>query len=770
MNLRSAAPALLALWLSAPAIADERPRSDWPFCPVPPEEIRVPPRPVVEDALEPGDVHVLADEADLSEDDVSHLFGNVQMTRDRQQVTADEAHYYKQPDNADFSGNVRYWDDGIYLEGDTAHLEFDDGTGSLSNARYRLVGQRGWGSARELFMDYGDITRGINATFTTCDPEREGFDTDSNFWSISAGRVTLDHVNERGSARNVVLRIKDVPVFWTPYLSFPLSDKRKSGFLTPSFGSSSRSGFETRTPYYWNIAPNMDATFTPRVLSDRGVMAMGQYRYLFRRAHGELNVAYLPDDDRHGGEDRSSIGFLHEQRFRRGSLYLTYNRVSDRNFIEDFSGDLNRSSGRFLDRRADLRYRYGWMSVLARVQDFQPIDESVPLDSEPYRRLPHVRISAAPITGRNRLNFTVHADLAYFDRDKDHLFVSNVEGFRADLYPAISYRYETPGTFLTPRIGVHFTQYDLTDTGPFPDSPSRILPVASLDGGAFLERELRLAGTEFLQTLEPRFYYLYVPDDDQEDIPVFDTSVYALSFPLLFREDRFSGLDRIGDANRLSLAVTSRFINRGTGAELGFVRAGQFIYFEDQDVIRRRVLSNGRVVGDGRTHEAGFGPVLAEFGLNLTEDWKFRGEIHIQPEDGTTERMAARVQYLPGDGRVLNLAYRVRRAATGEIRRNPLDIDQTDVSFRWPLNPKWSVVGRWNYAIPENRSLEMFAGIEYESCCWGLRAVARRYLSNLDGDFSTGIFLELELKGLAGLGMDAVGFLEESIRGYEPEF
>src|SRR5690606_22130042 len=281
-----------------------------------------------------------------------------------------------------------YWDDGIYLEGDSGHLEFDEGTGTLENARYRLVGTRGWGSARELFMDFEDITRGVNATFTTCDPEREGFDVESNFWSISAGSVTLNHVTDRGSARNVVLRIKDVPVLYTPYLSFPLSDKRKSGFLTPGFGTSSQSGFESRTPYYWNIAPNMDATLTPRVLSERGVMAMGQYRYLFRRAHGELNVAYLPNDDRHGGEDRSAIGFLHEQSFRRGSLYLTYNRVSDREYIEDFSGDLNRSSGRFLDRRADLRYRYGWMSVLARVQDFQPIDESVPLDSEPYRRLP----------------------------------------------------------------------------------------------------------------------------------------------------------------------------------------------------------------------------------------------------------------------------------------------------------------------------------------------------------------------------------------------
>lgn len=739
----------------------------WPFCPAPPE---IPVRPEVTDTLEEGDIHVLADRANLTDQGISRLRGNVQITRDQQQVTANEVDYDKDDDSADLAGDVKFWDSAIYLEGESAHLDFEDGTGNMNSATYQLVGDRGRGNADQLFMDLGSRTRGTRMSYTTCDPEQEGFDLRSNAWRISASSIDLNHDTDYGSARNVVLRIKDVPVLYLPYLSFPLSDKRKSGFLAPGLGSTNNHGFEILTPYYWNIAPHMDATLTPRWLTDSGVMGMGEFRYLLDRGEGQANVEYLPDDDKFGNQDRSLIGFTHKQAFaRNANMFLTYNRVSDDQYLEDFGSQLRVTATRFLERRADFSYRGGWWNVGARVQDFQITDDSVDPASEPYQRLPAISFGMAPWRGKNKLNVAMTGHVAYFNRDND-IFVSEVNGGRLNLHPSISYPMETRSTYLNPKLGVHMTQYDLSDTGPYDTSPSRILPHASIDAGVFLEREFEFAGGDYVQTLDPHVYYLYIPDDDQEDIPVFDTAIANAGFVAMFRDNRFTGLDRIGDANQLALGVTSRIIDRQNGADLGYVRFGQQYFFSDQDVIRLRLRRDGTLVADGRTTSDFLGPVLSEFGVNLARDLQFRGEWQWDPNENITNKLSGRMSYRPEDGRVLNLAYHVRRAAPGVVRRRNVDVDQSDVSFRWPLRPQLSVVGRWNYAVPEAKTLELFGGIEYESCCFGIRAVARRFLNNLDGDFSTGVFLQIELKGLGGIGRNAVDFLNQRIPGYEADF
>jgi len=766
MTLRRAAFLLPVLLLAPLAGAAQDDPADWPLCPV---ANSIPPRPVVTDKLEPGDVHVLADEADLQEAGVSRLEGNVQVTRDAQQFTARTADYYKESDNADLAGDINYWDDAVYLHGEEAHLEFDDGTGTMKNAEYWLVGSRGRGTADELFMDVGEVTRGTRVNYTTCDAEAPGMDLETNFWRMSASTITLDHEAERGSARNVVLFIKDIPVFYTPYLSFPLSKKRKSGFLMPGFGSSNNRGFEVRTPWYWNIAPNMDATLTPRVLGNSGIMATGEYRYLFERAEGQLNVEYLPSDNEYDDNDRSRIQFLHDQTFGdRGKLYVTFDDVSDKQYLEDFGSSLNTSSTRYLDRRADLSYSGSGWSFFGRVQDFETIDASIPAESRPYSRLPMLRLAWSPLSGANRINFQLLNNFNYFVRDDQEDF-ADVEGARGDVYAALSYPMRTRATFLTPKLALRATQYSLEEPGPFKESPSRIIPAASVDMGAYLDRDFQFGGGNYLQTLEPRLYYLYIPDDNQDDLPVFDTGIYTDSFATLFREDRFSGVDRVGDANQFALALTSRFIDRTDGSQLGHVRAGQIYYLADQDVVRQVLTPDGLEIS-GLPRDKGAGPLLAEFSARIADDWNVLGEMHWEPDGNVTEKLALGVRYWPGDGRVLNLAYRVRRAPGGEMRRNPVDIEQTDISMRWPLNPRWSVVGRWNYAVPEDKSLEVFGGIEYESCCWAMRAVARRYLNSLDGDYSTGVFLQLELKGLAGIGRSTADFLEQRIPGYDTEF
>lgn len=741
--------------------------ASWPFCPV---DLGIPPRPHVEELLEPGDVHVLADRVDLAEDGVSHLEGNVQITRDQQQVRADRVDYDQPTDNADLNGDVHYWDDEVYLHSDTAHLEFDHGTGTAVNAEYRLLDKRGRGVADEVYLDVGELTRGVNVDFSTCEPEAEGADFATNAWKISARELTLNHETERGYAKHVILKVKDVPVFYTPYLTFPLTKKRKSGFLFPGLGTTSNHGFELRVPYYLNLAPQMDATLTPRLLTDSGVMAMGEFRYLLERGAGEINAEYLPSDDEFDDQDRSLIGFTHDQTFgRSGALYLTYNRASDKRYLEDFGTQLATTSARYLERRADLSYRGSWWNLNGRVQDYQTMDETIPVSARPYQRLPQIRVNAYPWRGFNRINVQTRAEFAYLDRD-DFSTVPDVHGARVDLYPALSYPMRTRSAFLTPRLGVQFTQYDLEESGPFKSSPSRLLPIASMDGGLFLEREFSLGGRDYLHTFEPRLFYLYVPDDDQEDLPVFDTSIFNLSYSALFRHDRFSGPDRVGDANQITFGFSSRLIEGPTGNDLAYLRLAESYYLADQDVVSLVFNDRGQLVPVGRSTDDPLGPIIAELGTRLLDDWNLRGEIHWEPNENRTEKLALRALYRPGDGRILNLAYRVRRAPPGDISRAPTDVEQTDISLRWPIGPQWAVVGRWNYAVPEGRSLELFGGIEYESCCFGLRAVARRFLNNLDGDFSTGVFIQVELKGLAGIGKQTEEFLAQRIPGYEADF
>ncbi|MDX1518605.1 MAG: LPS assembly protein LptD [Gammaproteobacteria bacterium] len=731
--------------------------ADWQYCPIP---LDIPPRPVVDVPLEADDIHLSADEADLVEGGVSVMTGDVELTRGPQQVKADRLEYNQEEDTAALQGDIHYWDDSVFLFSEEAQLQLDEGTGEFTNSDYRIVDNRGRGHADRLFLDIGTRTDLNQVDYSTCDPE-------DNFWKLSASEISLDHVEEWGSARNVVLKIKDVPVFYSPYMSFPLSDKRKTGFLAPSVGTTNRNGLDVRTPYYWNIAPNMDATFTPRLISNSGLMLMGEYRYLFSRGTGSINLDYLPSDAEFDDEDRHLFNFTHEQTFAdTGELYLEYNDISDKEYLEDFGTNIALTSTRFLDRRAEASYQGSWWNASVLVQNYQNVDRSIPLESLPYKRLPRLRFST-DLPRRNRqFNFGVDTEFVYFDRGDNDVVAENDSALRFDLFPYVSYPISSVATFIEPKIGVRYTQYSLTDPLASKHSPSRVLPILSVDSGVFFERETSMFGKNLIQTLEPRIFYLYVPEEDQEDIPVFDTGFYDFSIDSLFRDNRFSGADRQGDTNQITFAVTTRFINDRTGAELGYLSLGQIYYFQD-----REVTLPGRLTSDEE-----ISPIVAEMQTEVIPNWRIGSEFQWDPNNNSTEKLVAQIQYNPGDGRVINLGYRSRnernrtRISVFDSLSTPVNIEQTDISFRWPVNPKWSVVGRWNYALPEDRSIEIFGGVEYEDCCWGTRLVARRFLSDIEGEFETGIFLQVELKGLAGVGKKAAEFLEKNIPGYEKSF
>lgn len=727
--------------------------SNWPLCT---DSLDIPLRPVVEAELVPGDVHVAADDADLEAEAFSTLKGTVEITRDEQQVRSDYADFNQVDNTSNLEGNVQYWDESIYLEADKAHLEFDTDIGAFENTKYTIKDNRGRGQGSNIEMIFGIESKLKNADYSTCDPANK-------FWQLSTSELKLNHVEEWGSARNVVLKIKNIPVFYSPYMSFPLSDKRKTGFLTPSTGSSNRNGLEARIPFYWNIAPQMDATLTPRVLTDSGLMLVGEFRHLSKNSQSELNAEYLPGDNKFGDKNRNLFGLKHSRSLgRRGNFSLNYNRVSDKEYFEDFGISLGITSTRFLEQRADISYAGNWWNASAKLQNYQSVDRTIAAVDSPYKRLPQINFNAYTPGGNNKFNYSLASEFTYFDRGEDDTgSVDNVTGSRLNLTPSISYPYRTASTFLTPKVGLQYTQYSLHNTGTFKSSPSRILPVVSVDSGIFLERDFSLFGKKSLQTLEPRFFYLYVPQEDQDDLPVFDTGLYDFSFDSLFRDDRFSGKDRLGDANQFTLAITSRLIDQATGKEKGYLSLGQIYYLNDREVI---------LPGDA-IRDDNISPIIAEIGTTLSSHWRFRGGLQWDPNTNNTEKLLAQIQYKPAANKVVNFNYRVRRTSSNLSGRtlNLTDIEQSDISFHWPIRQNWSVVGRWNYAIPEKKSLEIFGGVEYDSCCWSFRAITRRFLTDIDGEFDTGVFLQVELKGLSGIGRKTVDFLEQKIPGYESD-
>ena len=727
---------------------------DWPLCPA---SLPIPERPKVEADLAVGDIHISADEADLEDGGISILHGDAEITRNRQQASADAITYYQSTETAELAGNIEYWDDALYFSSEKAHLDFETETGQFENTHYVLIDNRARGQASNVRHVYPTQTQLNTVDYTTCDPE-------DNFWKLSASEINLDHEENWGDARNVVLRIKDVPVFYTPYMSFPLSKERKTGFLFPSFGRSNRNGYEVKTPFYWNISPEMDATLAPRVLSDNGVLMTGEFRYLLRDGKGQLNAEYLPNDSDYNDKDRGLIGFIHTQNFAdTTNIFLKYSRVSDKQFFEDFGSNISLTSTKYLERTAAATSQGSWWYARARVQDYQTVDSSIPASSRPYKRLPQINLNAYSPYRNRELYLDLDTEFSYFDRGDNPALINDVIGARIDVFPSISYPMYTSSAFLEPKAGFRFTQYELQDTGSaFTSSPSRFLPVLSLDSGVFFERETSLFNKSFLQTLEPRLFYLYVPFENQNDLPVFDTVLYDFSFDSLFLDNRFTGADRMGDANQVTLAVTSRLINQSSGKETGYFSLGQIYYFNDPEVF---------LPGETESEE-GLSPLVTEIGTSIIDNWRLRGTLQWDPNNNEVEKLVGFAQYNPALNKVINIGY--RRNFTDSITSTGstkiTEIEQTEMSFIWPVTDQWNVVGRWYFDLPEKRTLDVFGGVEYESCCWAFRAVARRFITNTDSDYNTGIFFQFELKGLAGVGQNTADYLRENIPGYQSEF
>ncbi len=654
--------------------------------------------------------------------------GNVRLRRVGEAVFADYLRYDFAKQEVIARGNLRVERQDVVVTGVGLRYNLADSTGEAEQVEYFLTQTDAHGEASRLVAQSKDRVRIENATYTNCEVGEED-------WYLRAKRIDLDRTRDVGVARNASVIFKGVPILYSPYLDFSLSGGRKSGFLPPSIGQTGQTGFDFTLPYYFNLAPNYDATLAPRYMDRRGVQLGGEFRYLKQSLNGEIQAEYM-EEDRVRQDKRYAFNLQHNQKFGANTTgYVRYLGVSDDFYFVDLSNQIAATSLTNLPREAGLSYDGSWWNLSARVQDFQTLQDPLAPIDPPYARLPQIRLFA---TRPTPLGFDVRVDGELVDFEHPTLVTAR----RDTLYPSVSLPLRTSFFYITPKVGYHYTRYTF-DTEP-PSAATRELPIYSLDSAITFERESTIFGTDFTQTLEPRLYYVYIPYRDQSNLPIFDTAEVDFNLASIFTENQFSGGDRINDADQLTAAVTTRLLDAGTGNERLRLTVGQRYYFDDQ-----------LVTLDSPPRESNRSDVLLGLEGTLATVWKFVSFVQYGAVDDQLQRNNQALQYRPEPGKVVNLAYRFTRDQQ----------EQVDVSAQWPLTAKLSALFRWNQSLRSDKLLEGLAGLEYNAGCWAARLVAHRFVTS-EVDYSESFFLQLELNGVSRLGLNPLDTLRRNISGY----
>lgn len=729
-------PVCLAFCLPAQA-ADEFPQN-WRLCPIgdalppfadanqAPEGLSVAPAGQLPTDIE-GDL--------LSGTDANPVFrGNVTMRHGNQFMGADQLVFDRDHGQYAAEGSVRFQANGLRLR--AAHAEGDQNTDThrIDELQYQLLSRRGNGQARRLDLT-GNSSSLHGATYSTCPPE-------ARQWELSARRIDLDADTGMAVAHGARLQVGKVPVLYMPWFMFPTDDRRRTGLLYPSLSNSSRNGFDWRQPIYFNLAPNYDATLSPRWMSNRGGLLGGQFRYLLEGGKGTFDTVWMPQDDL---RDRSR-GFAHFEGFQnltphwqaRASLVW----ISDPRYYEDFSSSIAGLSQSTNFSTLGLYGRgHNWSAGIT-ADHWQLADYTLTNAVLPYDRLPRAFATWEQGVG-GLLRAGIDAEAVRFQ----HPVYAG--GSRLDLRPWIGMPLQGDAWFLRPTLAWRQTNYSLDRAlgqSLGGTSPSRGQSVFSVDSGLFFDRDTTIKGKSYLQSIEPRLFYLNVPYVNQDDLPVFDTQPLTFSWNQLFRENRYSGADRQADANQLTLAVSTRLIRQSDGFERFSASIGQIRYIKESRVR----LPNEPVT------EKGGSAWIVDLNYAPTDRWTIGTSYQRDPKFQRTDLASLRARYLLPDDGVFNLSYRYRRAL----------LEQLDLSFLYPLNASWSLVGRSYYSLRDNKTLESLAGFQWDSCCVALRLVARRYVHNRAGELSNALMFEIELKGLGAAGQDTRQALRRSILGY----
>jgi LPS-assembly protein len=741
----------------------------------------------------PGAIEIEGDTLDLHLDRKMHAVGNAVISRNDQKIYGDVIQYNILNDELRATGNVRIeLGDGV-ITGPALKMRLTDTIGEMKNASITLkkplstndtkiktyddsnvyaqsklvnrhtalsdnpkryqsnyldpsaqtmqsvdpVLNASRAEAKAVLFEGQSKKRLKKASYTTCEV---GVDD----WYIKAKEIELDQFTESGSAKHAYVEFKGVPLLYSPYMSFSFNNERKSGFLSPTVGSTSRSGFETLVPYYFNIAPDKDATVGVRFLSRRGAQLQGTFRYMGENYSGADSIEYL-NNDALTGEQRYFVNINHTHLLGDGwSAGYNVEKVSDDQYFSDMSTRIISTSQVNLSQAGRVDYVGDVWRFNGLVQKYQTLDQL----SFPYERLPQLSLFADKEFGAIQTNLS--SQWTYFNLNSNAPVAPT--GSRLNVYPSISMPMMKPYGFITPKFGLHSTLYNLNDNNFVingqnisNNSASRTLPIFSLDSGLYLERDIGVAENHYTQTIEPRLFYVYIPNKKQDLLPVFDTGLADLNMTTLFTENQFAGEDRINNANQISLALTSRIIDSDTGIERLAATIGQRYYFADQEV----TLPGGAATQSKSTD------IIAGLTARLSNQWNLDSFWQYNTDNSDTIRANVLARYNPEPGKLIHAGYRY----TQEF------LEQINLSGQWPLSRGWYGVGRFNYSIRDKSLIESLAGLEYDAGCWQGRVVVQR-VETATADANYGFFFQLELGGISSIGSNPLNLLRRDIPGY----
>lgn len=776
-------PLSLCIALALPAYAKDRDDENWDLCPVvdalPGFDEPAPTGGSTETRTQqPTDIE--GDELQDLENANTLVQGNVSLSRGDQALHTDKLTFNRETGDYVAEGSVRYQDSGMRVVAERATGNQDKDTHRIEELQYQLTRRRGNGGAEAIEMHGADGSL-IGSTYSTCDPSQR-------VWELRAKRIDINTDEGMGVAHNATLRIGKVPVLHVPWFMFPIDDRRRTGLLYPSISVSGRNGFDWRQPIYLNLAPNYDATLIPRYMSQRGISLGGEFRWLYPEGRGAVSGNYMPHDslpgdspERYGAnppEDNRGIFRLGAVHRLDGAWYARANLgwISDQHYFEDFNNSLYGVSSTAITSTLGLYGRgKGWTAgVMA--DHHQLADYTLSERSLRFDRLPRAYLSwAQPFGGWFEAGLDTEAVRFEHESFSPAVPDSQAGGSRFDFRPYVSLPLAGSSWFLRPKLAWRYTRYELDGTPEqrareyaarygvpltadlveqFRDgSPDRSLPITSIDAGLYFDREATLRGERYLHTLEPRLFYLRVPYENQDGLPIFDTTPLTFSWGQLFRDSRYGGADRQSDANQVTAAVTTRLIGEDDGRERLSVSLGQIKYFDSSRVIMPRELP----VQQGKS------AWVAETTVAPSDRWKISAAYQWDPKYAGTNLASLHARYLIGEAGIVNIGYRYRRNA---VTRNDL-FKQADFSFLYPVNANWSVVGRYYYSILDHKPLEQLAGVQWESCCLAVRVLGRRYLRNRTGELNDSLQVEFELKGLGSAGQDTGRILRRAILGYD---
>ncbi|MCK4607886.1 MAG: LPS assembly protein LptD, partial [Gammaproteobacteria bacterium] len=695
----------------------------------------------------------------------------------------------------DLSGHVTLREFGKVVLGNHGHINFSTKVVTIDDGLFHLTSSSPngtvnfWGRMQDVLRDTKGVLTLHHATYTSCKP------TDSS-WHFDSSTLKLDKTTGTGTATNAVLYLKKVPVLYTPYARFPIDTRRKTGFLFPTVGYSSQNGYKLYLPFYMNLAPNYDDTLTPEYSSNHGVLWDNIFRYMTDASTGQLKLDYIYGDKdfkklkqdsaseyssndaalkqlEDSSDNRYAFSFQNQTQFNdHWSDDIDLNYVSDDYFLHDYGG-ISTVNDDQLGSQFDLNYEGQNWRFLERFQAFQTLHELDTSSEEQYSRLPQLDLIGTFPNQKYGLTYQINNEFVYFDNDEfsfghdDNDADRYPVGSRINIQPAVSLPLNWGSAFLDPKVQVEGTFYSLDNLPadhPYKSSISRVLPIVDIDSGLIFDRQTHVMGNNYTQTLEPRLFYLYVPDKDQDDIPLFDTDLSTFDFDNLFRTNRFSSIDRVGDANQLSAAVTSRFLDANTGQEKLRLGIGEIFAFKKHDIC----TSTNDCLDDPLTKYK-ISPIYGELKYYLSHNWNMTSDVSWDPHTEQLYSTDTSFEYRSDSSHIINLDYNFTKNGDSYDDKT-VNLNRIDISAAWKLWRNWQVLGDWNHNLSYHDSDTYLAGVEYDNCCWAIRFVAAKIYKDTN-EYDSQYYVQFLLKGIGSSGFgNAGGLLTDSISGYQDNF